>query len=93
MALVSNDDDNDVEDMCFVMGTITWHETHIMPNLSVKMSFVPCCDNMYFFVAMFSISPHVWVKHKVPTSCLNYFTIKLGFVKLPLKEGKICLCD
>jgi hypothetical protein len=64
MVLMSNDDDNEVEDMCFLTGTTTWHETHIMQNLSVKMSFVPCYNNMYFFVTMFSISPCVWGKHK-----------------------------
>jgi hypothetical protein len=74
MVLVSNDDDNEVEDMCFLTSTTTWHETHIMPNLGVKMSFVLCHNNMYFFVTMFSISLHVWGKHKVPISCLNYFT-------------------
>jgi hypothetical protein len=58
MALVSNDDDNDVEDMCFVMGTTTWHETHIMLNLGVKMSFVPCHDNMFFFFCyVFNLTP------------------------------------
>lgn len=57
----------------FLTSTTTWHETHIMPNLGVKMSFVPC-HNMYFFVTMFSISLHVWGKHKVPISCLSYFT-------------------
>jgi hypothetical protein len=78
MVLVSNDDDNDVEDMCFVMGTTTWHETHIMLNLGVKMSFVLYRDNIFFFVAMFSISLHVWGKHKVGTLCLNTLLLNRG---------------